>query len=326
MPIELEQKTNFIAAAKKVIDIETRALHSMAQRIAQAFSLACEAILACPGRVIVIGMGKSGHIGRKMAATFASTGTPAFFVHPAEAGHGDMGMITPQDVAVILSNSGETAEVLVLLPFLKRLGIKIIALSGNPNSTLAHAANFHINIAVPEEACPLGLAPTSSTTATLVMGDALAVALLAARGFSQEDFAVSHPGGSLGKRLLLKVKDLMHTDHALPRVKPEVTLQDTLLEMTRARLGITAIVEQQQVVGIFTDGDLRRALEKNIQLTLPIGHLMNPKPHCVSPDILAAEALRMMQTKAINALLVVNAQHELLGALNMHDLLKAGVI
>ena len=276
-----------------------------------------------------MGMGKSGHIGGKIAATLASTGTPAFFVHPGEASHGDMGMVKPEDVVLALSNSGETDELIVLVPLLRRLGVPLIAFTGNPTSTLAEAATVHINVGVAQEACPLGLAPTSSTTAALAMGDALAVALLEARGFTQEDFARSHPGGALGRRLLLKISDLMHQGERRPRVGTDTPLRDALLEMTRKGLGLTAIVdEHDRVLGIFTDGDLRRVLDQGgaDALREPVGAFMTRHSKTIPADTLAAEALRVMQENKINALLVTNAEGALEGVLNMHDLLKARVM
>jgi arabinose-5-phosphate isomerase len=285
-------------------------------------------MLACKGRVVVIGMGKSGHIGSKIAATLASTGTPAFFVHPGEANHGDMGMITPQDVVLCLSNSGTTDELLNLIPFLKRLNIPLIAMTGNPNSPLAQAADFHLDVSVTQEACPLGLAPTASTTAALAMGDALAVALLDARGFTAEDFAFSHPAGQLGRRLLLKIDSLMHTGARLPAVPSQATVSETLVEMSSKGLGMTAIIDDNScVLGVFTDGDLRRALSKNIDVhEAKVEDHMTRSCQTVSPGLLAAEALHLMETKKINGLLITDADNKLIGALNMHDLLRARVI
>jgi arabinose-5-phosphate isomerase len=284
-------------------------------------------MLACSGRVVVTGMGKSGHIAGKIAATLASTGTPAFFVHPGEASHGDLGMITRQDVVLALSNSGETAEIVTILPLIKRLAVPLIALTGNPQSTLAQCATAHINVAVAQEACPLGLAPTASTTAALVMGDALAVALLQVKGFSRDDFALSHPGGSLGKRLLLKVSDVMHGGDAVPAVADHALVSQALVEMTNKKLGMTAVVDAtQRVMGIFTDGDLRRMLEKNRDVhSTPIAEVMTTGCTTISADRLAAEAMQIMEHKKINALLVVDDQQRLVAALNMHDLLRAGL-
>ncbi len=312
-----------------VIETEVAAIAALQARIGEAFVQACRAMLNCQGRIVVIGMGKSGHIGGKIAATLASTGSPAFFVHPGEASHGDLGMITPHDVVLALSNSGETGEVLTILPLIKRLGVPLIALTGNPQSSLATAAHAHIDVSVGKEACPLGLAPTSSTTATLVMGDALAIALLEARGFTAEDFALSHPGGTLGRRLLLHVEDIMHKGDEIPKVADNAPLSDALLEMSNKGLGMTAVVDSQgELVGIFTDGDLRRALD-NHQLDVrqaAVSAVMTRGGTQIRSDILAAEALQIMDQRKINALLVVNPQGELVGALNMHDLLRAGVV
>ena len=311
-----------------VIETEARAVSQLATRIDELFASACRLMLACEGRVVVIGMGKSGHIGHKIAATLASTGTPAFFVHPGEASHGDLGMITPKDVVLALSNSGETAEILTILPIIKRLDVPLVALSGNPRSTLARAATVNLDVSVEKEACPLDLAPTASTTAALVMGDALAIALLDARGFSADDFARSHPAGALGRRLLLLIDDIMHTGDAIPRVTEDTSLRDALLEMTAKRLGMTAVVDDRnRLTGLFTDGDLRRALDRALDIhATSIGAVMTPSPTTVPPGILAAEALQVMDSRKINGLIVVNEGHEPVGALNMHDLLRAGVV
>lgn len=312
----------------EVIRIESEAISALSERIDERFVDACRLMLACTGRIIVTGMGKSGHIGGKIAATLASTGTPAFFVHPGEASHGDLGMITPQDVVMALSRSGETGEIVTILPLIKRIGSPLIALTGNHASTLAMQADVHLDIGVREEACPLGLAPTSSTTATLAMGDALAVALLEARGFTREDFALSHPGGSLGKRLLLRIKEIMHTGDAIPSVPESALIRDAVLEMTAKKLGMTAIVDAQgRVQGIFTDGDLRRLFETahDIHYT-PIAKVMTRRYTKIAADRLAAEAVHIMEEKRINALLVVDEENRLTGALNMHDLLRAGVV
>ncbi len=311
-----------------VIDIEAKAVAALATRIDANFVQACQFMLACEGRIVVLGMGKSGHIGGKIAATLASTGSPAFFVHPGEASHGDLGMITEKDVVLALSNSGETDEILTILPLIKRLGVPLITLTGNPSSTLARAANVHVNVSVAQEACPLGLAPTSSTTATLAMGDALAVAMLEARGFTAEDFARSHPGGRLGRRLLLLIKDIMHTGSAIPKVQENALLKEALVEMSRKGLGMTAVIDaQQRLLGVFTDGDLRRHLDQEVNVhTTQITHLMTRHCKTVHPDKLAAEALQIMETHKISALLVVDDQGALVGALNMHDLLRAGVV
>jgi arabinose-5-phosphate isomerase len=311
-----------------VIQVETQAIAALADQINDNFILACKLMFACKGRVVVTGMGKSGHIAGKIAATLASTGTPAFFVHSGEASHGDLGMITAQDVVLALSNSGETEEVITILPIIKRLGVPLIAMTGNPNSTLAKFSTTHINVAVEQEACPLGLAPTSSTTAALVMGDALAVSLLEARGFTRDDFALSHPGGSLGKRLLLRVSDVMHVAEQIPAVLESAFISDALLEMTEKKLGMTAIVNtHNQVSGIFTDGDLRRMLSKNLDIhSTPITKVMTTNCAVISAAILAAEAMQIMEQKKINALIVVNDEQQAIGALNMHDLIRAGIV
>jgi arabinose-5-phosphate isomerase len=285
-------------------------------------------MLACEGRIVVLGMGKSGHIGGKIAATLASTGTPAFFVHPGEASHGDLGMITGRDVVLAISNSGETAELLTILPLIKRLGVPLVTLTGNASSTLARAADVNIDVSVAQEACPLGLAPTSSTTATLVMGDALAVSLLEARGFTAEDFARSHPGGRLGRRLLLLIRDIMHTGTAVPKVTEDVLLGDALVEMTRKGLGMTVVVDGAgRLCGIFTDGDLRRILDRRIDVhRTTIGEVMTRPCKSAAADMLAAEALKMMEQYRINALPVIDGDGLLIGAFNMHDLLRAGVV
>ncbi|MFW5824294.1 MAG: KpsF/GutQ family sugar-phosphate isomerase [Marinobacter sp.] len=318
----------FITAALKAIDIERLAVEALSDRINDDFVRACEVILACRGRVVVTGMGKSGHIGNKIAATLASTGTPSFFVHPGEASHGDLGMITSQDVVLAISNSGNTGEVLTILPLLKRMGAPLVSMTGNPESTLAREAVANLDVGVEVEACPLGLAPTSSTTATLVMGDALAVALLDARGFSAEDFALSHPGGVLGRRLLLRVSDIMHTDDRIPRVRQDTPLAGALLEISLKGLGMTTVVDDDgRLVGIFTDGDLRRTLDRSIdiQKTL-IRDVMTRHGRTIHDDQLAAEALHVMEELKINALPVLDRREELVGAINMHDLLRAGVI
>ncbi len=319
---------NLKALALAVIDVEKQAVENLAARIDHQFVAACELMLACQGRVVVTGMGKSGHIAGKIAATLASTGAPAFFVHPGEAGHGDLGMITTQDVVLALSNSGETDEVLTILPIIKRLGVPLIAMTGNPNSSLARLSTTHLDVSVAQEACPLGLAPTASTTAALVMGDALAVSLLETRGFTRDDFALSHPGGSLGKRLIMQVSDLMHQGGELPTVNSGQLVAEILLEMTEKKLGMTAVVdESNKVIGIFTDGDLRRMLEKNLDVHKEIvASVMTSPCFTIQQDILAAEAMKVMEKNKINALLVVDEEDHLLGALNMHDLLKAGIV
>ncbi len=314
--------------ALAVIDTELEAVTLLRDRIDDDFVRACEYLLQCQGRIVVIGMGKSGHIGSKIAATLASTGSPAFFVHPGEASHGDLGMITDKDVVLALSNSGETAEILTILPLIKRLGVPLITMSGRMESTLSLCADATINVSVTKEACPLGLAPTSSTTVALVMGDALAIALLETRGFTAEDFALSHPGGNLGRRLLLRVSDIMHTGAAIPKVNEQALLREALIEMSDKSLGMTAVVDNDdKLVGIFTDGDLRRVLaqEVNILTALLQEHMTQ---HCKTgqAEMLAAEALQMMQQYKINGLLITDDNHNLTGALNMHDLLRAGVV
>lgn len=313
---------------RAVIETETEAIAALSGRIGDAFVTACRHMLACRGRIVVLGMGKSGHIGGKIAATLASTGSPAFFVHPGEASHGDLGMITAGDVVLAISNSGETDELLTILPLIRRLGVPLVALTGNPASTLARGADVNIDISVAKEACPLGLAPTSSTTATLVMGDALAISLLEARGFTAEDFARSHPGGRLGRRLLLLIEDVMHTGEAVPRVTEEVILGEALVEMSRKGLGMTAVVgDGDRLCGIFTDGDLRRTLDRRVDVhATRIGEVMTRNCRTARPDMLAAEALRIMEEHRINALPVVDGDARLIGALNMHDLLRAGVV
>tara|TARA_R110002096_G_scaffold42642_6_gene114842 strand:+ start:1643 stop:2644 length:1002 start_codon:yes stop_codon:yes gene_type:complete len=315
-----------LGVARAVIDIEARAVASLGARIDAAFGRAVTIMLGCRGRIVVLGMGKSGHIGGKVAATLASTGSPAFFVHPGEASHGDMGMITPDDVVVALSNSGETNELVILIPLIRRLGVPLIAMTGNAQSSLAKQATVHIDVGVAEEACPLGLAPTSSTTAALAMGDALAIAMLEARGFTEEDFARSHPGGALGRRLLLKIGGLLHTGEEMPTVTPTAVISDALVEMTRKGLGMTAVVDSAgQVRGIFTDGDLRRVIDQRVDInSTPIESVMTRDCTTADADILAADALRIMQDRKINALLVVDHEQRLTGVLNMHDLLRSG--
>ncbi|WP_246535009.1 KpsF/GutQ family sugar-phosphate isomerase [Methylomonas paludis] len=324
--MECDQEIRLLALA--VIQTEAQAVAALAEQINAEFVSACRLMLACKGRVVVTGMGKSGHIAGKIAATLASTGTPAFFVHAGEASHGDLGMITRQDVVLALSNSGETEEIIIILPIIKRLGVPLIAMTGNPSSSLAKFATVHINVAVAQEACPLGLAPTSSSTAALVMGDALAVSLLQTKGFSRDDFALSHPGGSLGRRLLLKVADVMHSGSAIPVVSQDALVSQALLEMTDKKLGMTAVVDpENKVVGIFTDGDLRRMLEKNLNVhSTSLDQVMTRGCSVISAEILAAEAMQIMETKKINALLIVDEQQCLQGALNMHDLVRAGIV
>ncbi len=317
----------YILSAERVIDIECQALQTLRQELSQGFEAACELLLHSTGRVVVMGMGKSGHIAGKIAATLASTGTPAFFVHPAEASHGDLGMITRQDIVLALSNSGETAEILTILPVLKRIGCQIISITRSPTSTLATLADVSLLTGIAPEACPLGLAPTSSTTTSLVLGDAMAIALLEARGFTAEDFALSHPGGTLGRRLLLKVEDIMHQGEQLPVVLESTSVREALLVMTRQGLGMTTIVNANgELCGIFTDGDLRRTLDRQLDLNkTPIAMVMNRRCRTVQAGTLAAETLRIMEDLKINALVITDAQHRPIGALNMHDLLRAVV-
>jgi arabinose-5-phosphate isomerase len=317
-----------IARARRVLDIEAAAVTSLRARIDERFVAACRLIRDCTGRVVVTGMGKSGHIGDKIASTLASTGTPAFFLHAAEASHGDIGMITPADVILALSNSGETAELIAILPVIKRLGVGLIALTGRPQSTLGRAASVALDVSVALEACSLNLAPTASTTATLAMGDALAVALLDARGFTEEDFARSHPGGSLGRRLLLHVEDVMRTGEQLPKVTVDTSLRDGLIEMSRKGLGMTTIVDAAgQVLGVFTDGDLRRMLDRPFDLQAArMGEVMTRSSKFVRPRMLAAEAVHVMETNRVTALPVIDDAGMLVGALNVHDLFRAGVM
>jgi arabinose-5-phosphate isomerase len=317
-----------LESGRRVLEIEARAVRELADRLDANFVHAAQIVLGCKGRVVVSGIGKSGHIARKIASTLASTGTPAFFIHPAEASHGDLGMVTRDDVMIALSNSGESGELLVIVPLIKRLGGKLIAMTGNPNSTLARQADVHLDAKVAEEACSLGLAPTASTTAALALGDALAVTLLEARGFGREDFARSHPGGSLGRRLLTHVHDVMRTGQAIPSVPQSASFSEAIVEVSRKGMGMTAVLgDSGQVVGIFTDGDLRRALEKGGDLrTMSVGKLMTPNPRFVRPDQLAAEAADLMEQHKISQLLVVDANQHLVGALNTHDLMRSKVI
>jgi arabinose-5-phosphate isomerase len=324
----MSQSSDLIKSAQRTIQLEREAIDALMPRIDADFVRACELILACRGRVVVVGMGKSGHVGKKIAATLASTGTPSFFVHPAEASHGDMGMITSGDVVLALSNSGSTAEIVTLLPLIKRLGLPLISLTGNPDSPLAKAASANLDARVAQEACPLNLAPTSSTTASLVLGDALAIALLEARGFTAEDFAFSHPGGALGRRLLLKVENIMHGGDSLPFVARGTPLREALLEMTRKGLGMTAVLETDgRLAGIFTDGDLRRTLDKGIDVRQAcIDDVMTIHGKTVRPEMLAAEALKIMDDHKINVLVAVDEADRPVGALHIHDLTRAGVI
>lgn len=312
-----------------VIDVERNALDNLYQYVdSSEFASACNLILECTGKVIVMGMGKSGHIGNKISATLASTGTPAFFVHPGEASHGDLGVLSENDIILAISNSGEAGEILTLMPVIKRMGLPIIAVTGKPESTMAKHSVVHLCIEVPEEACPLGLAPTSSTTATLVMGDALAVALLQARGFTKDDFALSHPGGSLGRKLLLKVSDVMHKGKELPLVSHNICITDALYEISKKGLGMTAVIDDKAtLVGIFTDGDLRRVIDAQVDLSkTPIADVMSKGCVTISDGVLAAEALKVMDEKDINGLIVIDENNSPIGALNMLDMVKAGVI
>ncbi|HMM71086.1 MAG TPA: KpsF/GutQ family sugar-phosphate isomerase [Rhodocyclaceae bacterium] len=319
---------DLLALARDVLRIEAAAVTAIEQRLDGEFVRAVRLIWKCSGRIVVSGIGKSGHIGNKLASTLASTGTPAFFVHPAEASHGDLGMITGEDLLIAISNSGESEELLLLLPMLKRRGTRLIAMTGNPASTLARRADVHLDASVEREACPLGLAPSASTTATLALGDALAFALLRARGFGVEDFASSHPGGRLGRRLLIRVGDLMHQGERMPWVPVSASVTEALLEMSRKGLGMTAVVDiDMHIAGVFTDGDLRRALARGDDLrALGVAEVMSRQPHTISAERLAAEALNEMESRRINGLLVADDQGRLTGAFNMHDLLRAGVV
>lgn len=321
-------KTDFQRLGQEVVATELAEITALQSRIDENFSQACELLLNCKGRIVVTGMGKSGHIGGKIAATLASTGSPAFFVHPGEASHGDLGMITKNDVVIALSNSGYTAEIATIIPILKRFAVPLISMTGDKSSTLATEANINLDVSVSKEACPHDLAPTSSTTVALVMGDALAVALLQARGFTAEDFALSHPGGSLGKRLLLHVSDIMHTDDRLPKVPQTATVSEALLEMSKKGLGMTAIVDQQdKVLGVYTDGDLRRSLDKNIDVhNALISDVMTKNCRTTTADELAAGIVKIMDDHGINGLLVTDEKNKLIGALNMHDILRAGIV
>jgi arabinose-5-phosphate isomerase len=320
---------DFAASGRRVIEIETQGLTAIAERIDGAFSDACRLLLGGNGRVVCTGMGKSGHIARKIAATLASTGTPAFYMHPGEAGHGDLGMVTDADVVLALSNSGETDELLMLLPVLKRQGNAVIAMTGRPQSTLAREADVHLDVSIPAEACPLDLAPTTSTTAALALGDALAVALLEARGFTADDFARSHPAGALGRRLLLHITDVMHGGDDVPRVRASATLSEALVEMSRKRLGMTAVVDGDgRLLGLYTDGDLRRTLDDaaiDLRATR-IDAVMTKSPKTIGSDALAVEAAQLMEAHQINALLVLDEARHVVGALNIHDLLRARVV
>lgn len=316
-----------LASARRTVALEIEAVQRLNERLDASFANACELILSCDGRVVVTGMGKSGHIGHKIASTLASTGTPAFYVHPAEASHGDLGMITGRDVVLILSNSGATPEVLAIVPLIKRMGARLIAMTGKPTSTLARLADVVLDAGVTTEACPLGLAPTSSTTVALVLGDALAIALLEARGFSAQDFAFSHPGGTLGRRLLLRVGDLMHPAEEVPRVAPQTRIREALLEISARGFGMTTITDDaNRLLGVFTDGDLRRALDRGADFhTTPVADLMTTNCKTVSADILAAQALHMLEESRITSLVVVDDAHRPIGVIHLHDLLRAGI-
>ena len=321
-------QNDYLKVAKRTIKMESEAVALLEQRIGNEFTEACKLIINCSGRVVVTGMGKSGHIGRKIAATFASTGTPAFFVHPGEASHGDIGMITKKDVVLALSNSGTTAEVVTLLPQIKRLGVPLICMTGDQTSTLGRAAEVHLDVKVNSEACPLGLAPTTSTTVTLVMGDALAIALLEARGFTAEDFAFSHPGGALGQKLLLKVRDIMHSGENLPKVNINQPLKEALLEMSKKGFGMTTVVKDTgKLFGVFTDGDLRRAIDndKNVKSIL-LSEVTKSGCKSIHQDALAAEALKTIEDLKITTLVIENSDHEPVGIVHLHDILKAGVV
>jgi arabinose-5-phosphate isomerase len=320
--------SDFIKSGLRTVEMESLAVGQLAPCINNDFERACKTILACEGRVVVTGMGKSGHIGNKIAATLASTGTPAFFVHPGEASHGDLGMITKNDVVIAISNSGSTAEVVTILPLIKRLGIPLISMTGDPESILSQSACANLDVSVISEACPLNLAPTTSTTVTLVMGDALAIALLESRGFSAEDFAFSHPGGALGRKLLLRVGDIMHGDTEVPRVRADQLLQDALLEMTEKGFGMTTVVDSNnKLMGVFTDGDLRRVIDQNIDIgTATMEQVMSLNPKTISDAILAAEALTIMESASITALIVEDHNQHPIGVLHMHDILRAGVV
>lgn len=313
---------------RQVLDIEAAAVQALSLRLDDSFVHALDLILRCEGRVIVSGMGKSGHIARKIAATMSSTGTPAYFVHPGEASHGDLGMVTSEDVFIALSYSGESQELMTIVPIIKRQGARLISMTGYPGSSLAQVADVHLNAAVDKEACPMGLAPTASTTASLALGDALAVALLDAKGFNAENFARSHPGGSLGRRLLTLVGDVMRTGARIPMVQTDAMLSDALMEMSRKGVGMTAIVDEHDIVqGIFTDGDLRRTLQKKVDFSsTPVMSVMSVHPRCISADSMAVEAVQLMEQYSISQMLVVNEAQQLVGALNMHDLLHAKVI
>lgn len=313
---------------RAVIETEAQVINNLIHRIDQNFAKACQYLYHCEGRIAVMGVGKSGHISKKIAATFASTGSPAFFIHPSEAKHGDMGMVTKNDVIMMLSNSGETEEIISILPFIKRLDIPLISLTGKAQSTLAKAATINIDVSVEKEACPLGLAPTSSTTAALVMGDAMAMALLEKRGFTEKDFALSHPGGTLGRRLLLRVEELMHKNHEIPMVPCHASLKEVLVEMTQKKLGMTTVIDEAgKLMGVFTDGDVRRAFDNNADIhKTQIHQVMSKNPKTISHELLAAEALSIMETFKITSLIVLNNLQKPVGIIHIHDILRAGVI
>lgn len=319
---------DYVSSALRTIRLEAEAITALMGKIDGEFTQACELIMGCAGRVIVTGMGKSGHVGKKIAATLASTGTPSFFVHPGEASHGDLGMITKDDIVLAISYSGTSNEIVALLPLLKRAGIKIVSMTSNPRSTIAEVAEANLDISVVHEACPLDLAPTSSTTATIVMGDALAIALLEARGFTAEDFAFSHPGGALGRKLLLRLSDVMHSGAEIPRVLPETRMLDALMEMSQKGFGMTTVMDVAgNLLGIFTDGDLRRSIDRGIDIRVAtVGELMNTQPKSLSDNTLAAEALALMEQAKINVLLVTDEQKKLAGVVKINDLLRAGII
>ena len=319
---------DFLGLGREVVTVELAEITALQSRINEDFTRACELLLSCKGRIVVTGMGKSGHIGGKIAATLASTGSPAFFVHPGEASHGDLGMITKNDIVIALSNSGNTAEIATIIPILKRFAVPLISMTGDKNSILATEADINLDVSVSKEACPHDLAPTSSTTVALVMGDALAVALLQARGFTAEDFALSHPGGSLGKRLLLHVSDIMHTGNRMPKVNESASVSQALLEMSKKGMGMTAIVdEQDKVLGIYTDGDLRRSLDKNINVhKTAISDVMTKNCRTTNTSELAASMVKIMDDKGINGFLVTDENNKLIGAFNMHDILRAGIV
>ena len=320
--------TDFLTSAKRTIKMEADAVEQLLGRLDDNFVTACQTMLNCEGRVVITGMGKSGHIGNKIAATLASTGTPSFFVHPGEACHGDLGMITKNDVVIAISNSGSTAEVVTILPLIKRLGIPLISMTGNPDSILSKAASANLDVSVESEACPLNLAPTTSTTVTLAMGDALAIALLESRGFSAEDFAFSHPSGALGRKLLLRVTDIMHKDSQVPRVKADQPLHQALLVMTEKGFGMTTVVsEDNTLLGVFTDGDLRRIVDGKVDInSATMADVMSANPKTINGEILAAQALKIMEDSSITALIVEDKNHHPIGVLHMHDILRAGVV